>query len=714
MTRHIDRLMELTEGAQLAGQLGDNKGRYARTPDFTRPSAASSRPKSDRGSTFHFAHKAMSKRTDMSDSNKSQTTSASHQGYIERPSAADQITPDIAARIQHAPAPELPDGLISPGFSYPSRLVLPVKASFGTLGTSPSERREFWNDVERSEGRNGRVQGRIIAELPVELSAADRCSAAQIFCQSLEERGLPYWAVIHAPGKRNDKRNYHLHVTYFDRPSGRNSDGTWAHTVTEIKRKKSRHSIKTRPYRSNKHEDTRARDWPKRLRRNYADACNFLLAASQHEKRYDPRPYRESGILKDPTEHLGSKISALETMGLDTVSGQRNAKREIRWKFSRAEQPWKDRQEALVASSAFTEESISSQRDSLLSLISAGTKHARKSVSLDIMSDMIGLRLASRRKFLSTEIQRLERKEDMSDLDVRSARIVALTAEHDFLEDRAPALQTTAVKCAKLSAEQMGLSHQAMKKFDANLKLFDPECVLDTDGLDDMENIDELTGTVETTSPLDRSDLTNIDDLFPSLPASDLQDKTDLEERTTISRNGTSQQVNENLSAAPQENAKEQADAQANEVRKDEPVERISLIVGHLSEVDQDQETDLSVNFGEDAFPGAWSIQPTVQREELEQIDRKLATLTNRQLREAAIASRDATDLCPAGAVRDDFGRGWSVLRFEAGRRGLDLDTGIHDPDRATDDERALLHTDQDPCPIRVIRKNIARQRVRS
>jgi hypothetical protein len=714
MNRHIDQLKELTEAARLAGTLSSGNGRYARTPDYTRPAARSSRPRSDRGTTFHFSHKAMSKRNDVSDANFTHTTSAAHQGYIERPSATEEITPEIASVIKDSPMGDVEQDLVAPSFSYPARVVDPTRASFGTLGNTKAERKEFWNEVERNEGTNGRVQNRIIAELPVEFSLTERCMAARDFCQVLEERSLPYWATIHAPGKRNDKRNFHLHVTYFDRPSGRDSAGRWAHSVVETRRKKSRHLVKTRPYRSNKHPDTRARDWPKRLRRNYSDTCNFHLSLGDYEKRYDPRAYSESGITKEPTEHLGNKISAIESMGLDTMSGQRNAKREIRWKIAQSEEPWRQRQEKLVSSEVFRSPQLEPQRDDLLKVISEGTKHARKSASLSIISEIIDTRIDSRQTFLEEEVKRLSQKDDMSDLANRSAAIVALTSEKSLLTERAPSLRKTAKKCSKLGIEEMKFSKAKMKQFDATMLLIDPENLFDEDELSSLDDFDEITPQEDEVEGLDHNDFSNIDDLFSEDDVQeDIHAALTKDDEITEQDLASSEERKEDDSHERGDTASGPKEAANNKPDPLKSFASIQEIINDISKQDGAHVEKDSDKIDRDAFPGAWSVQPTRKREELEHLDQELSKLDNRELRQAAIASRDATDLCPAGETRDEFGRGWAVLRYESERRGLDLDTGRHDPKQATDPDRARLHVDQDPCPIRVVRKNIARQRVR-
>ena len=64
------------------------------------------------------------------------------------------------------------------------------------------------------------------------------------------------------------------------------------------------------------------------------------LAAENLGKRYDPRPYRESGVGKHPTVHLGPKASALEDAGIDSHGGRVNSRREGKWRTDAAVKPW--------------------------------------------------------------------------------------------------------------------------------------------------------------------------------------------------------------------------------------------------------------------------------------------------------------------------------------------------------------------------------------
>ena len=104
----------------------------------------------------------------------------------------------------------------------------------------------------------------------------------------------------------------------------------------------------------------------------------------------------------------------------------------------------------------------------------------------------------------------------------------------------------------------------------------------------------------------------------------------------------------------------------------------------------------------EAAFPGAWAIAPGADQRAIRE---ELDGLTNVALRDRWMATRDAVRLTEDdAALRTRFGLGVRVLEHGAGQRGFDLETGRHHPGRATDPDRARLHTDSDHRPIRVVR----------
>jgi len=178
--------------------------------------------------------------------------------------------------------------------------------SVGSIGETLEDRTAYWADVEAYEGAGGRVQARIIAELPWEdeIGAEGRERIVRRFAQWFEESGLPYCAVIHAPEAQSDSRNHHLHLLYHDRPlEGRD--------------------IETGEWRMSRRKDqlVSSRDFIPQLRARYAACVNEEYEKSTVRRRYDPRSYAEAGIDKEPSRHLGSAAMALERQGIATDGG---------------------------------------------------------------------------------------------------------------------------------------------------------------------------------------------------------------------------------------------------------------------------------------------------------------------------------------------------------------------------------------------------------
>jgi hypothetical protein len=176
----------------------------------------------------------MSKKKHSSDGNGTWTSSAANQGYIERPSAVENSPPEVTDLFTEQDHIIANRAVVDPPFSYPERAVQEGKTSFGTLGTSPVERKTFRNIVEQGEAKNGRFQHRIIAEIPHKLTLKAGAEIVSDFYRIFEERALPFWAVIHSLRPRNDKQNIHLHLTNFDKPAGKNEEETWTHNFNQI------------------------------------------------------------------------------------------------------------------------------------------------------------------------------------------------------------------------------------------------------------------------------------------------------------------------------------------------------------------------------------------------------------------------------------------------------------------------------------------------
>ena len=175
-------------------------------------------------------------------------------------------------------------------------------------------------------GRGGRVQIRLVTELPHEMTAAQRFELAQAFAQSYRDKGLPFWAVIHAPNEHNDARNYHLHLNLYDRPATRmkhpqTGQEVWDFEVIERFVTPRRQTRTRRPHQQPKLRDIASIGWVKAERARFARVANEHLARAGLEKRYDARTYVEMGVTDKARERIPPAAFARERKGLPTQAG---------------------------------------------------------------------------------------------------------------------------------------------------------------------------------------------------------------------------------------------------------------------------------------------------------------------------------------------------------------------------------------------------------
>ncbi|HEV7257285.1 MAG TPA: MobA/MobL family protein [Bosea sp. (in: a-proteobacteria)] len=188
--------------------------------------------------------------------------------------------------------------------------------------------------IEIEPGRGGRVQNRIIAELPHELDPHERITIVRDFTNKLTEKGLPFWAVIHAPDENNDRRNYHVHIVYYDRPAAKMPDPQspmkliWDFEPTATIKYGSRNTRLVRPFAQNKLREASDQKWIKDLRTHWEKVSNAALEEAGLKKRYDARTYKEMGISLEPLKHIPSKTFNKERKGELTPDGVSLARRQ--------------------------------------------------------------------------------------------------------------------------------------------------------------------------------------------------------------------------------------------------------------------------------------------------------------------------------------------------------------------------------------------------
>lgn len=183
--------------------------------------------------------------------------------------------------------------------------------SVGNLGESLEERRAFWGAVEDMERAGGRVQGRIIAELPWEPLVGDdgRRRVVEEFCAELDALGVSWWAAIHKPEAQNDPRNWHVHILLHDRRVERWIDGDEGDVVR-------------RPvFSAKKIPEVQERGFVEKLRVRWSECVNRSFERAGLSRRFDPRSYAAAGVAKRPGVHMGSAAMGLERRGVATTRG---------------------------------------------------------------------------------------------------------------------------------------------------------------------------------------------------------------------------------------------------------------------------------------------------------------------------------------------------------------------------------------------------------
>lgn len=749
--RRLDRSLAQLPGADGGGRSGVR--RAGMRPSYASWKVSGTRPSSDRGVTFHFKHAFVTKGRHGSESWQEITTAAKHQAYIERPSALERE--DGAGLEMGAPGPlpevRLPKGGRAPaegpealGLAFPEAIRVPGFLSFGTLGRDKAMRAEFWRKVESAEGRRGRVQCRIILELPHEADQAIRFRIARDFARVFEEKGLPYWCAIHAPSGHNDSRNWHLHIAYHDRPARRTPDGRWDFEIEETYRTAARARRIHYPYRQVKDRNAQGKAWVLGLRRRYADVANFHLGAAGIEKRYDPRPYRESGVLKQATRHLGTRSGIVETYGVETRRGTENVRREVDFRLSQGAIRLRER----VAEADAIERRLEGLRrrapalvagevEEGLARLAEARRAAREEARLRqeeeahrIAAEAVLLRLEQRTRFLDREGERLLMRPPAG-----VAQDAAWNAAKRLLEERRLALETRpgmeafaadalakATEAGEAAAAVGALAEGAIRAA-AEAEGRGMEAVGRASGASAAQ-IADARAAAAIADAIARNTAT-LDDLDALPPAEPARLRTEIPEETPASPAPAAQDppvpaTSQTEAPPPTPVLPTRAPAAENPAPKalpalPEAAEEGCSAPAHPSgrepaapEVRADPEAlALAALFGEMPVrrketredPDAFLLSPRPTAAEIQALQEEVRSLGNRELRRRAIATRDAADLTDDALRRRGHLAAWQGLREIARRRGLDLDTGQHDPRRATDRTEATRHTDSAILP---------------
>ncbi|MBV5327610.1 MAG: MobA/MobL family protein [Chlorobium sp.] len=162
----------------------------------------------------------------------------------------------------------------------------------------------LWSTVERTEKRkDAQLARHIVVALPHELTQRQRESLVKDYVdENFVKKGMVVHACFHAPSHPDgDTRNFHVHFLI---------------TMREI-----------RPDGFGK----KVREWNNRKiynewRMQWAQHVNLYLERYGHKDRVDHRSYKDQGIERDPTFHLGPTVTSLERKNIKTRLGDKRRK----------------------------------------------------------------------------------------------------------------------------------------------------------------------------------------------------------------------------------------------------------------------------------------------------------------------------------------------------------------------------------------------------
>lgn len=167
----------------------------------------------------------------------------------------------------------------------------------------------LWNAAERAETRKNSTVGREVElALPSLLSPEERQRITEQFAAALVERyRVAVSVAIHAPGSKGDDRNFHAHILMTTREIL--PDGLGKKTRVLDDRKTGPQEVV-------------------KLRELAADIINKSLAAVNADIRVDHRSFKDRGIEREPTTHLGPAAAEMERRGEPSERGELNRQAE--------------------------------------------------------------------------------------------------------------------------------------------------------------------------------------------------------------------------------------------------------------------------------------------------------------------------------------------------------------------------------------------------
>lgn len=196
------------------------------------------------------------------------------------------------------------------------------------------DRATLWNAVEQAEkGSRAQLAREYEVALPVELSREEQIQLVRDFAkENFVDKGMCVDFSIHD----KEDGNPHAHIMLTTRPIEK--DGTWgAKATNEYVLDKNGERILQKIDKQNRKiykrvkietTDWNTKEFLQRSRSSWAEKVNQELEKKSLSQRVDHRSFKERGIEKIPTQHIGVSANAMEKRGIESQRGNEN--REIK------------------------------------------------------------------------------------------------------------------------------------------------------------------------------------------------------------------------------------------------------------------------------------------------------------------------------------------------------------------------------------------------
>jgi hypothetical protein len=173
---------------------------------------------------------------------------------------------------------------------------------------------ELWNKAENAEVRkDARVGREWTIALPHELDQEQRKILAQNLAQDIADRyQVGTQIAIHAPSQTGDQRNYHVHILTTTRKIDQDLNLTNKSDIELDRKQCAKIGIQT------------SQDQIIECRERIANRINQSLELANIQKQVSHLSYKDQGIDKIPTKHLGKSATFLERKGIKTEIGDYN------------------------------------------------------------------------------------------------------------------------------------------------------------------------------------------------------------------------------------------------------------------------------------------------------------------------------------------------------------------------------------------------------